>query len=149
MHILYYGSTVKWKQERAMPKPSTILYAVIALPMAAFFAFVGYHKVFASMADLARYGAYTAHLPEWIGRIAGLGEIASAAAMLAGINPNWRRALPMACGFVILSQIVSSIIHVQHDEFAALRQNGVIAVAAVGLTWLGRQGKERGGLKEG
>jgi DoxX-like family len=132
-----------------MPKPSNILYAVIALPMAAFFAFVGYHKVFSSMADLARYGAYTAHLPEWIGRIAGLGEIASAAAILAGINPKWRKALPMACGFVILSQIVSSIIHIQHDELAALRQNGVIAVVALVMIWLGRRGKERGGLKVG
>lgn len=122
-----------------MPKLSNILYAVIALPVAAFFAFVGYHKVFSSMADLARYGAYTAHLPEWIGRIAGLGEIASAAAMLAGINPNWRRALPIACGFVIVSQIVSSIIHIQHDELAALRQNGAIAVAAMVLIFLCRR----------
>jgi hypothetical protein len=115
-----------------------LLYVVIALPLAAFFAFVGWHKAFSPMADLARYGAYTAHLPEWIGRIAGWAEMASALALLAGINPKWRVALPWAAAFIIVSQIFSTIIHVQHDEMGSLPQNAVLSIAAAGLIILSR-----------
>lgn len=120
-----------------------VAYAVLALPLAAFFAFVGWHKIFSSMADLAKYGAYTAHLPEWIGRAMGIGEVASALAVVIGIHPAWRRFVPMACGFIILSQILSSIIHMQHDEMAALPQNAVIAVMAAALVWLCRAARGR------
>ncbi len=115
-----------------------IAYASLALPLLAFMAFVGYHKVFSSMADLARYGAYTAHLPEWMGRILGFAEMASAAALLAGIMPGWRKGVKPAGIFIILSQILSSIIHVQHGETAALPQNAVIALVAALLIWLCR-----------
>jgi hypothetical protein len=124
-----------------------IVYTLITLPIAAFFAFVGYHKAFSSMADLARYGAYTAHLPEWIGRILGWAEIASTLALLAGINPQWRsRLVPPAGWFIILSQVVSSFIHIQHDEMSALPQNAVIALAAAVLIWISKSGRQVGPL---
>ncbi len=115
-----------------------IFYAMLALPLLAFMAFVGYHKVFSSIADLARYGAYTAHLPEWIGRILGFAEMASAAALLAGVMPGWRKGVKPAGIFIILSQILSSIIHVQHGETTALPQNAMIALVAALLIWLCR-----------
>lgn len=113
-------------------------FGVLALPLAVFLAFVGYHKVFSSMVDLARYGAYTAHLPELMGRIIGCAEIASAAALLIGIIPNWRKGVRPAGLFIILSQIASSIIHFQHAETGALPQNAVIAIVAAALIGLTR-----------
>ena len=120
-----------------------IVYAVIALPLAAFFGFVGYHKACSSMAELALHGAYTAHLPEWIGRAAGWAEIAAALALIAGIMPKWRGGVTTAAVFIVLSQIVSSIIHYQHGEMGPLPQNAVLALAAMALTYLAGFSKPR------
>ncbi len=120
-----------------------IIYTATALPLAAFMAFVGWHKSFSSMADLARYGAYTAHLPEWIGRIAGLCEMLSALALIVGLVPKYRLAVPAAGVFIILSQIVSSIIHVQFAETGALLQNSLLALASALLVWLARNPNPR------
>jgi DoxX-like family len=118
------------------------VYAFAAVALAAFFAFVGWHKAFSSMADLARHGAYTAHLPEWIGRVAGWMEMAGAVALVAGIYPGWRaRLVPPAALFFILSQIASSIIHVQHDEAHMLPQNALIAGTAALLWWIARNSR--------
>jgi hypothetical protein len=102
--------------------------AAAALPLAAFFAFVGYYKAFASLAELAKHSAFTVHLPEWLGRTIGWIEIACALALVAGIF--WRRAGPAqiaAALFQIAEQGVSSLIHARHGEAAMLPQNAALA----------------------
>lgn len=100
-----------------------ILRAASALPLAAFFAFVGWHKVFSSMAELAKHGAYTVHLPEWLGRIAGVTEMLCALALVAGIVPRWRAAAKWGAIYVFVSQIVAGSIHITFGETHSLPAN--------------------------
>jgi hypothetical protein len=100
-----------------------------ALPLAAFFAFVGYYKAFAPLAELAKHSAFTVHLPELLGRSIGWIEIACALALVAGIV--WHRAGPAqiaAALFQIAEQGVSAWIHARHGEAAMLSQNALLAV---------------------
>jgi hypothetical protein len=102
--------------------------AAAALPLAAFFAFVGYYKAFAPLAELAKHSAFTVHLPELLGRSIGWIEIACALALVAGIV--WRRVglLQIAAAlFQTAEQGVSSLIHWQHSEVAMLPQNAALA----------------------
>ncbi|MBC2668845.1 DoxX family protein [Novosphingobium piscinae] len=95
--------------------------------MAAFFAFVGYYKAFAPMAELVRHGAWTAHVPQWIGRPMGWTELVAAAALaLAGLGGIGRPVRPFAAKAAVwlaASQCVSAWIHVAHGEASALTQN--------------------------
>ncbi len=103
--------------------------AVLAIPLATFFAFVGYYKAFAPLAELAKHNAFTVHLPELLGRGIGWIEIACALALLAGIV--WHRAGPAqfaAALFQIAEQGLSSVIHAQHGEEAMLPQNALLVL---------------------
>lgn len=79
--------------------------AMLALLLAAFFGFVGWNKAFAPLAELARHGAWTVHLPEWLGRLVGWSELALAAAL----------------------------VHLARGETAALPQNAVLIVILLAL----------------
>ena len=111
--------------------------ALPGLPLAAFFAFVGYYKAFAPVSELLLHHAWTAHVPWWIGRPMGWIELAGAAALVAGLTPrNWP-ATRIAAAVLAASQIVSAWVHVHNDEANALGQNlflfltlGLIAFAA-------------------
>ena len=106
-----------------------IANALLAVPLAAFFAFVGYYKAFAPLAELAKHSAFTVHLPDLLGRSIGWIEIACALALLAGIV--WQRAGPAqiaAALFQIAEQGVSSLIHARHGEAAMLPQNALLAL---------------------
>lgn len=109
-----------------------ITVVMIALPLAAFFAFVGYFKAFAPLATLAEHHAWTVALPEWIGRIVGATELAAAATLAVGmVRPA---AIRWAAGYLILNQACAAAVHLAHREAAALPQNAAIAglcVAAI------------------
>ncbi|WP_430388169.1 hypothetical protein [Blastomonas fulva] len=60
----------------------TVLAIVIATLLAAFFAFVGYHKAFAPLAELAQHRVWTLALPVWAGRVIGWSELLLAAGLL-------------------------------------------------------------------
>ncbi len=109
-----------------------IAIAVLALLLAAFFAFVGWHKTFSPLTELKKHGAYTVHLPEWLGRFAGVTEMLCALALVAGTVPRWRAAAKWGAVYVFLSQIVAGAIHIQHGETNALPANARwMAMAAV------------------
>ena len=102
------------------------LIAVLCLLLAAFFAFVGWNKAFASLADLARFGAWTVYLPEWAGRLVGWSEMALAAALLSTFVPSRRTIARWSAVLLIANQVVAALVHLTHAETAALPQNGVL-----------------------
>lgn len=109
--------------------PSAVCRALIAalcLLLAAFFAFVGWNKAFASLADLARYGAWTVFLPEWAGRLIGWSEMAMAGGLLAVLVTRYRNIARCSALVLIANQAVAALVHLNHGETAALPQNGVL-----------------------
>lgn len=96
---------------------------ILAVPLAAFFAFVGWNKAFAPLADLARHGAWTVHLPQWLGRAVGGSELACAALLLV----------------LVANQACAAAVHLAHGEAAALPQNAVLMALLIALAWLGRR----------
>lgn len=114
--------------------------ALLSLLLAAFFAFVGWHKSVDNLADLSRYGSWTVHLPEWAGRLVGWSEIACAAALLAGLlRPRVGR---IAALVLIANQIVAAGVHVAAGELSALPQNLVLIAMAL-LVALFSRGENR------
>lgn len=115
--------------------PGLLRRLAVAVPgviLAAFFAFVGWHKAFASQADLELHHAWTAYVPWWIGRPWGWVELAGAVALLAGaVTPRaWPWTWPFAA-ILAASQTWSSVIHLQHGQTDALPQNLILFVVLV------------------
>ena len=110
-----------------------VLCALLALPLAAFFAFVGWHKVFSPIAELVKHGAYTVHLPEWLGRLVGVTEMLCALALLVGIVPRWRAAAKWGAVYVFASQIVAGTIHTIYGETHSLPANAQWMALAAAL----------------
>ena len=100
--------------------------AIIAVVMAAFFAFVGYNKAIASLADLTRYGAWTIWLPEMAGRLVGWSEMLCAAGLLCIFSVRHRYLARVAAVLLIVNQLVAAVAHVSHREAGALPQNAVL-----------------------
>lgn len=107
---------------------------ILAAPLAAFFAFVGWNKAFAPLADLARHGAWTVHLPQWLGRAVGGSELACAALLL--VPGRLRR---IAALVLVANQACAAAVHLAHGETAALPQNAVLLALLIALAWLGRR----------
>lgn len=107
---------------------------ILAVPLAAFFAFVGWNKAFAPLADLARHGAWTVHLPPWLGRTVGGSELACAALLL--VPGRLRR---IAALVLVANQACAAAVHLAHGEAAALPQNAVLMALLIALAWLGRR----------
>lgn len=124
------------------------VFAGLCLLLAAFFGFVGFMKATASSADLARYGAWTVHIPPVLGRAVGWSEIALALALLGGLLPRpGPRLSALAAGLLLLNQIVAAMVHANRGELSALPQNMALIVACaviIGLQrWaFGNRGKE-------
>lgn len=118
-----------------------------ALALAAFFAFVGWNKAFASLADLARYNAWTIHLSEWAGRIVGWSEMAMAAGLLGAFVRSGRGLARASAALLIANQIVAAATHAAHDEMNALPQNGVL-IALLGAVVLLLRSSTTGTAKE-
>ena len=100
--------------------------AIIAVVMAAFFAFVGYNKATASLADLTRYGAWTIWLPEMAGRLVGWSEMLCAAGLLCIFSARFRNLARVAATVLIVNQFVAAAVHASHGEAGALPQNAVL-----------------------
>jgi DoxX-like family len=100
-------------------------FAAVLL-LAAFFGFVGWNKAFAPLAELARHGAWTVHLPELFGRLFGWSEMTLAAALLAAMSPRWRHIARIAAWLLIANQIAAAAVHYAHGESAAMPQNAVL-----------------------
>jgi DoxX-like family len=114
--------------------PRRIAIAVPLLLLAAFFAFVGWNKAFAPLAELARHGAWTMHLPEGLGRLIGWSEMALAAMLLAALAPRWRHLARIAAALLIANQLAAAAVHFAHGETAAMPQNAVLIAVQLVLT---------------
>lgn len=113
------------------------LYVVLAL----FFAFVGWNKAFASLADLAHYGSWTVYLPELAGRIVGWSEMTLALGLLAGLHR--RQVARFSALALVANQIVAALFHLTHGEAGALPQNLVLIVMLLLIAQAKRPGPER------
>lgn len=105
-----------------------MIAVVVALVLAAFFAFVGWNKAFAPLADLARYHAWTVYIPEAFGRAVGWSEMALAAGLAASVIPALQRLSILSALVLILNQIVAATIHLAQNETSALPQNAALIV---------------------
>jgi DoxX-like family len=129
--------------------PSAVCRALIAalcLLLAAFFAFVGWNKAFASLADLARYGAWTVFLPEWAGRVVGWSEMALAAGLLSIFVPRRRTIARWSALLLIANQVAAALVHLTHGETAALPQNGVLIALLFAVAIFARPNFARGAM---
>jgi peptidoglycan/LPS O-acetylase OafA/YrhL len=107
----------------------TVLAIPIATLLAAFFAFVGYHKAFAPVAELAQHRVWTLALPEWAGRLVGWSELLLRLRLWAA----------GAALLLIVNQAAAAAVHWSSGEGDALPQNAVLVVllGLVGLVaWL-------------
>lgn len=119
----------------------TVLAIMVATLLAAFFAFVGYHKAFASPADLAQHKVWTLALPEWAGRLVGWSELLLAAVLLGFAVPRLRFLAAGAAALLIVNQFAAGVVHWLRGEADALPQNSVLIalLALVGLVARNRQ----------
>lgn len=106
--------------------------AIAAALLGAFFAFVGWMKMFAPTALLVEHHAWTIWLPDWLGRIVGVSELACAAALILPIAfrrfAGVQRASALA---LIANQLVAAAFHARHGEAGALPQNAVLIALLV------------------
>jgi uncharacterized membrane protein YphA (DoxX/SURF4 family) len=112
------------------------LIAVLSVPLALFFAFVGWNKAFAALADLARYGSWTVYLPEWLGRIVGWSELLLAIGLLAGMLSDRRKLGQIAAVLLVVNQLAAAAVHFAEGETAALPQNAVLIVLLAFVAFL-------------
>lgn len=118
------------------PAVCRALIAVLSVPLALFFAFVGWNKAFAALADLARYGSWTVHLPEWLGRIVGWSEMLLALGLLAGLLRKVRPVARIAALLLVANQLAAAAVHFAEGETAALAQNAVLIVLLAFVAFL-------------
>lgn len=104
----------------------TVGVALLAVLLAAFFAFVGYHKAFSPLAELAQHRVWTLALPDWAGRIVGWSELLCATLLLgygAAATRSWAAAAALA---LIANQFVAAAVHAFRGEADALPQNAIL-----------------------
>lgn len=101
------------------------LIAVLCIALAAFFGFVGWNKAFASLDDLTRYGSWTIHLPEWLGRAVGWSEMALALGLLFAFVGK-SRLTRLSALLLVANQLAAGAVHLTQRETAALPQNAVL-----------------------
>ena len=111
---------------------------ILTVPLAAFFAFVGYHKTFAPIEQLRQFGAWTVHLPEVLGRIVGVSEIACAVLLCAIFLPRARRWAGWSALALIVNQLIATGFHLAHNESGALPQNGLLITLLCVVAWANR-----------
>lgn len=104
----------------------TVAALFVATLIAAFFAFVGYHKAFASLAELATHRVWTLALPVWAGRVIGWSELLLAVLLLALWLPGRHRVARISALILIVNQIAAGIVHATRGETDALPQNAVL-----------------------
>jgi hypothetical protein len=109
-----------------------VIARIVAVPLAAAFAFFGYFKTFASRAVLEQHHAWTIALPDLAGRLVGVSELVTAAVLLlAAIRPARARLAIAAASYAIVNQAAAALVHVGRGETGALPQNAVLAALAL------------------
>ena len=103
----------------------SIVLRLVTLLLGLFFGFVGYHKAFASLADLKTYGSWTVHLPDLLGRAIGWSEMACAL-LLIGYTIRPHRWVKWGAAVFIVNQLSAAATHWAKGETAALPQNFVL-----------------------
>lgn len=113
------------------------LIVPLSLLLSAFHAFVGWHKTFSSREELLRHTAWTVHLPEWLGKLVGVIEMALAVALIVSLlRSGFSRLGQLACyGFIAL-ELISTATHQITRDGASLPQNIASILATVFLSWL-------------
>ena len=117
----------------------TALRILLSLPLAAFFGFVGWMKASAPLATLTQHGAWTVRLPEALGRVVGVSEIACALLLLVGLLPRRARIGAASALVLIANQGVAAAVHAGAGESHALPQNAVLVAALAPVAWLSRR----------
>jgi hypothetical protein len=110
-----------------------IAAALLSLMLAAFLGFVGYHKTFSPLVELAKHKAWTVHLWEPLGRMIGVSELLCATALVASIR--WKHGRRWVALYLVANQLAAAATHSLKGEFAALPQNFVIIMLAAFLLW--------------
>ncbi len=113
--------------------------SALKLPIAAFFAFVGWHKAFATISDLEKYGSWTIHIPEPLGRCVGWSEMACALLLIVPGRVLARRWRESACILLIANQMIAAAVHATHGEVSALWQNGALIALLFFIFWTSRK----------
>ena len=113
------------------------LIAALSLPLAAFHAFVGWHKAFSPHAELVLHKAWTAHLPIALGKAVGLLELLLTVLLLAALlRPRLARLGMGVCAAFVIMEAVSLLTHqIMRDGAPALQNVLTIALTAF-LGWL-------------
>jgi DoxX-like family len=125
------------KDQTVVSLAEAALLTLGSVMIGAFSLFVGYHKTFSPLAVLAENTAWTVHLPEWLGRMVGVAELAAASALLLALvfrnlaRPGWLAAL-----WITLNHGVAAVVHVLHDELPALPANAFWIALCMLVTWL-------------
>lgn len=110
----------------ALGRELTVGVALVSVLLAAFFAFVGYHKAFSPLAELAQHRVWTLALPEPAGRIVGWSELLCAA-LLLGYGAAATRLWAAAAALVLIAnQFVAAAVHTFRGEVDALPQNAIL-----------------------
>lgn len=104
------------------------LAALVALAViiGGFSLFVGYHKVFSPLEELAQHDAWTAHLPIAVGRIIGALELIAATVLICALPfPRLARVGTVAAIWITLNHAVATVVHVIYQEHNKLPQSAV------------------------
>ena len=113
------------------------LIALLTLPLVAFHGFVGWHKAFSSHAELVLHTAWTAHLPEALGKVIGWLEIGPTVALLAALlRPHLARLGVVACAAFVVLEAISLLTHQVMSDGAPALQNVVSILVTALLAWL-------------
>ncbi|WP_294262922.1 DoxX family protein [uncultured Sphingomonas sp.] len=115
------------------------LRILLSLPLAAFFAFVGWMKASAPVETLAQHGAWTVRIPEPLGRAVGVSEIVCALLLLGGLLPGRARVGAASAMILIVNQMIAAAVHASAGEGHALPQNAVLIAALALVAWLSRR----------
>lgn len=117
------------------------LTGLLAVPIAAFFGFVGWSKAFAPMLELALHHSWTVHLPEGLGRAVGWSEMTLAVGLLLALVPAYRRICAISALVLVANQAAASWVHLANGEAGALPQNAVLIVFLLVLAVLTRHNR--------
>jgi DoxX-like family len=106
---------------------------IACLPLAAFFAFVGYWKAFGPIAALAQHHAWVAGWPDWFARAIGWSELACATALLVSSAGGLSGIAMCAALVLVINQLAALAVHASRGEAATMGQQNLIIIAALGL----------------
>lgn len=115
-----------------MKRGAGMIARIVAALLGLAIAFFGSFKAFAPLSVLEQHHAWTTALPDAVGRLVGVTELAAALALLLGAARA--RSIRFAVAgaiYLIVNQGLAAWVHVARGETAALPQNAVLAGLAL------------------